>query len=193
MTVAERYKITHIMQRRRFVQAIPFLYSSPALLAQAIAKLDGAATDAVGRPLPHFFSATQFAALRRLSDLILPAISENPGALEAGAPEFLDFLIGQAPLPTRVVYLSGLDALNAHATAKYSKAFAGLDDTQADALLGPLHEPWTWKEPTEPVALFLRHAKSDILTATMNSREWITATQRNRGSAGNGTYWLPAE
>jgi hypothetical protein len=190
---AERYKIALIMQRRRFVQAISFLYSSPALLAQAIAKLDEAATDAVGRPLPHFFSATQFATLRRLSDLILPAIGENPGALEAGAPEFLDFLIGQSPLPGRVVYLSGLDTLNAHATAKFAKAFAALDDTQADALLAPLHEPWTWQEPTEPVALFLRHAKSDILTATMNSREWITVTQRNRSTAGNGTFWLPAE
>ncbi len=181
------------MQRRRFVQAISFLGSSPALLAQAIAKLDGAATDAIGRPLPHFFSATQFAALRRLSDLILPAIGENPGALDAGAPEFLDFLIGQSPLPARVVYLSGLDALNARSTAYFTKAFAALDDTQAGTLLAPLREPWTWQEPTEPVALFLRHAKSDILTATMNSREWITVTQRNRGSAGNGTYWLPAE
>jgi hypothetical protein len=181
------------MKRRRFVQTISFFCSSPALLAQAIAKLDGSATDAVGRPLPHFFSATQYATLRRLSDLIMPVIGDAPGALDAGAPEFLDFLIGQSPLPARVVYLSGLDALNAHATARYSKAFAALDDTQADALLSPLHEPWTWQEPTEPVALFLRHAKADILTATMNSREWITASQRNRGSAGNGTYWLPPE
>ena len=181
------------MQRRRFVQAIPFLYSSPALLAQAIAKLDGAATDAVGHPLPHFFSAPQFAALRRLSDLILPTIGETPGALDAGAPEFLDFLIGQSPLPARVVYLAGLDALNAHATTYYTKPFAALDAAESDTLLAPLRDPWTWKEPTEPVALFLRHAKSDILTATMNSREWIAATQRNRLSAGNGTYWLPPE
>jgi hypothetical protein len=181
------------MERRRFVQAIPFLYSSPALLAQAIAKLDGAATDAVGRPLPHFFSGAQFAALRRLSDLIVPAMGGFPGALDAGAPEFLDFLIGQSPLPARVVYLSGLDALNAHSTAKYGKAFAAVDDTEADALLSPLHEAWTWQEPTEPLSLFLRHAKADIPTATTNSREWITASARNRGSAGNGTYWLPPE
>lgn len=181
------------MQRRRFVQALPFLYSSPALLAQAIAKLDGAATDEVGRPLPHFFSAAQFAALRRLSDLILPAIGENPGALDAGAPEFLDFLIGQSPLPARVVYLSGLDALNARAAAKFAKTFAALDNTQADGLLDPLHTPWTWQAPTEPVALFLRHAKNDILAATMNSREWIMVTQRNRSTAGNGIYWLPPE
>ena len=79
----------------------------------------------VGRPVPHFFSAAQFAALRRLSDLILPAIGENPGALEAGAPEFLDFLIGQSPLPARVVYRSGLDALNARATAKYRAGLRG--------------------------------------------------------------------
>lgn len=186
------------MKRRQFVQAIPFLYSSPGLIAQALSelkngKLDGTATDAIGRPLPHFFSSAQFAALRRLSDLIMPAIGGAPGALEAGAPEFLDFLIGQSPLPARVIYLSGLDALNAHATAKFGKPFAAVDDAQADALLSALHEPWTWQEPTEPVALFLRHAKADVLTATLNSREWITTTQRNRGSAGNGTYWLPPE
>jgi hypothetical protein len=181
------------MKRRQFVQAIPFLYSSPAAFAQAIAKLDGAATDSVGKPLPHFFTAPQFAALQRLSDLIVPVIGGAPGALDAGAPEFLDFLIGQSPLPARVIYRAGLDGLNSRATAKFGKAFAAVDDTQADLLLSPLHEPWTWQEPTEPVALFLRHAKADILTATMNSRQWIAATQRNRPSAGNGTYWIPPE
>lgn len=181
------------MKRRQFVQAIPFLYSSPAVFAQAIANLDGAATDSVGKPVPRFFQAPQLAALRRLSDLFMPAIGEAPGALDAGAPEFLDFLIGQSPLPVREVYLNGLDALNTQATAKFRKTFSALDDMQADALLSPLREPWTWQAPTEPLALFLRQAKADILTATMNSREWITTVQRNRASAGNGTYWLPPE
>jgi hypothetical protein len=181
------------MKRRQFVRSLPFLYASPALFAQAIAKLDVAATDAVGIPVPRFFAAPQVAALRRLSDIIMPSIAGAPGAVEAGAPEFLDFFIGESPQPVQNLYRSGLDALNTGATAKYGQGFAALDDTQADFVLSPLREPWTWKAPADPFAAFLRQAKADILTATLNSREWITAAQRNRGGAGNGTYWLPPE
>lgn len=181
------------MRRRQFVQSLPFLYASPALFAQAIAKLDATATDAVGNPVPRFFSAPQLAALRRLSDIILPSIGGAPGAMEAGAPEFLDFFIGESLQPAQMLYRSGLDGLNTRATAKYGRAFAGLDDSQADVVLSPLREPWTWRVPDDPFAAFLRQAKADILTATLNSREWITVAQRNRGGAGNGTYWLPPE
>jgi len=181
------------MKRRRFVQSISLLYGSPALFGQAIARLDTLTTDAAGKPVPKFFSAGQLAALRRLSDLILPAGSDTPDALEAGAPEFLDFLIGQSPQPLRTLYRSGLEALNTRAVARYGKAFATLDDSKADRLLSPLGQPWTWKPPADPFADFLRHAKADILMATTNSREWVTAAQRNRGAGGNGTYWLPPE
>jgi len=177
------------MKRRRFVQSIPLLYASPALFAQAIAKIDSVATDAVGKSVPHFFTASQMAALRRLSNILVPTSADTPGALDAGAPEFLDFLIGQSPQPVRTLYRSGLDALNAGAAAKYGRAFAALDSTQADMLLSPLREAWTWREPTDPFALFLRHAKADVLTATTNSREWAAAAKRS----GNGTYWLPPE
>ena len=167
--------------------------ASPALFrqafAQAIAKLDTASVDSVGEPLPRFFSGSQMAALRRLSDLIVPPNAEVPGALDARTPEFLDFLVGDSPASVQALYRSGLDSLNSRATAKFGRAFAALDASQADALLDPLRVEWTWKEPADPFANFLRHAKADVLTATTNSREWITA---GRGG-GNGTYWLPAE
>ena len=186
------------MKRRRFVQSIPFLYASPALFAQSLlaqgsAKIDTSTPESVGSPVPRFFTAPQMAALRRLSDIILPSIAGAPGALDAGAAEFLDFLVGQSLATTRTLYRTGLDTLNTQATAKYAKAFAALDQTQADAILSPLRQPWTWKEPADPFAAFLRHAKADILSATTNSREWITAAARNRGSSGNGTYWLLPE
>jgi len=177
------------MKRRQLLQSIPLLYASPALFAQSVARIDVSATDVAGKPLPGFFSPTQLAALRKLSELMLPAIGGSPGAIDAGAPEFLDFLVGQSTGPVQTLYRGGLDSLNARATAKHGKAFSALDAAQADAILSPLRQAWTWKEPTDSFAVFLRHAKADILTATMNSREWITASQRG----GNGTYWLPPE
>ena len=112
-----------------------------------------------------------------------------PGALDAHAPEFLDFLVGESPASVQTLYRSGLDTLNSRATAKYRRVFAALDAGQADTLLEPLRLAWTWKEPADSFANFLRHAKADVLTATVNSREW-NAVGRGGGA---GTYWLPAE
>lgn len=157
-------------------------------------KLDFAVPDAGAQPVPHFFSAPQLAALRRLSDLVLPAIGDTPGALEARAPEFLDFLIGQSPADRKLLYRAGLDSLNTAARRRFSKPFADLDATQADAVLSPLREPWTYTTPADPLAAFLHAAKADILTATANSREWITVvSQRSRSAGGTGIYWHPID
>lgn len=177
------------MKRRRFVQSIPFLYASPALFAQAVAKIETSSAGSTGQPVPLFFATAQMAALRRLSEIIMPVTGNTPGAKEAGAAEFLDFLVGESPVSVRSLYRAGLDALNTRATGKYGRGFAALDNTQADTLLSPLREAWTWKEPADPFAVFLRHAKADILTATTNSREWVTAS----GRGGNGTYWVTPE
>ncbi len=53
--------------------------------------------DAVAQTNAYFFSDRQIATLRRLSEILLPPIKGYPGALDAGTPEFLDFLIGVSP------------------------------------------------------------------------------------------------
>lgn len=173
------------MRRRRFVQAVSVGSTSAAGLAQDLPWAS---------PVVRFFSPPQLAALRRLSDIILPAIGETPGALAAGAPEFLDFLIGESPLPRRAFYRSGLDALNARSIEKFGKAFAAVEPDQAETFLSPLHEGYRYDPPADVFASFLRTVKADVLTATVNSREWIeVVSQRSRSAGGVGTYWLPAE
>ena len=173
------------MRRRRFVQSVSVLSASAAGVAQDLPW---------ATPVPHFFSPPQLAALRKLSDMILPAIGETPGALAAGAPEFLDFLIGESPLPRRAFYRSGLDAINTRSIEKFGKAFAAIEPAQAETFLSPLHETWTNDPPTDVFASFLRTVKADVLAATVNSHEWIdVVSQRSRAAGGIGTYWLPAE
>jgi hypothetical protein len=185
------------MKRRRFVQSLAVLPAASALAQQATQdnpKIDFGVPDVGADPVPHFFSAPQLSALRRLSDLILPNIGETPGALEARAPEFLDFLIGDSPADRKQLYRTGLDALNANARRKFGKAFADLNATQADTVLAPLHERWTYATPADPLSSFLRVAKADIMTATVNSREWITVvSQRSRSAGGTSIYWHPIE
>lgn len=142
---------------------------------------------------PKFFTAVQFATLRKLSEVLMPRNGETPGALEANAPEFLDFLISRSPRERQEIYRAGLDGLAAQAKKRFNKEFASLDEQGIATLLAPLKQPWTYDPPTEPVARFLRVAKQDVATATVNSRQYAAATTGGGGrrGAGLGLYWYP--
>lgn len=156
-----------------------------------IPKLETTTGEAAASTVQRYFTPLQFAALRKLSEIILPPVNGAPGALDAEAPEFLDFLIGQSPEATQQLYKTGLDALNAQAKKRFSKAFADVDTSQASELLAPLRQPWTYEPPSDPLARFLRAAKQDIRTATLNSREYTAAAAAGgrRGGGGLGLYW----
>lgn len=124
----------------------------------------------------------------------MPPGDKLPGALGAGVPEFLDFLIGESPAEKQQVYRMGLDALNAAAKKKYARGFSDLDASQADALLAPLRAAWAYEEPSDPLARFLRAAKIDVRTAAMNSREYsAVAANSGRRGGGNALYWYPLD
>jgi hypothetical protein len=194
------------MKRRRFIQtlaatpaaALPLSAEPPAVNAASpqedAPKYELSTADAVADGVPRFFSAEQMAALRKLSDLLMPALNGMPGALACGAPEFLDFLIGKSPADRKRLYAGGLDALNAQARRRFGKGFADLDEAQAAELLAPLRQPWTYNPPTDPFARFLREAKQDVRAATMNSREYIAASSTGgRRGGGTGQYWYPID
>ena len=150
---------------------------------------------------PSFFSADQFAALRRLGSLLQPPLSGHPGAAEAGAPEFLDFLIGASPADRQKLYREGLDGLNAQAQKQHKRPFASLDEAQADAIVRPYLVVIAWPEdlPPERMRRFLAQAQRDFRTATQNSREWANAGASSgrrggrRSGGGMGLYWLPID
>ena len=198
------------MKRRRFIQALAATPAAPALLAQqaqqgvqpvaqqvpppAEASLRYTVPDAAAEPVLHFFTAQQFAALRKLSDILNPPVNGAPGALESKAPEFLDFLLSQSAVDRQQLYRIGLDGLNAQARKRFTKPFADIDASQAEVLLAPLHDPWTYDAPADPVTAMLRAAKDDVRRATTNSREWNLASVagRTRGGGG-GLYWLTVD
>jgi hypothetical protein len=156
-------------------------------------KLTVNAPDAVAAAAPRFFDAAGFPALRRLGEILVPARQSVPGAIEAEATEFLDFLIGQSPADRQTLYRDGVARLNQEARSRYGKPFADLSDADADAILVPLREAWTYQGPSDPFGRFLRAAKSDFLQATLNSRQWAAAASGRRGASGLNTYWFPIE
>jgi hypothetical protein len=196
------------MKRRKFFQAVAAAGSVPALVGQqppserpspqplsqqpqqppaGTPKLDTAIADAAAEPLPQFFTAQQFAALRKLSDILQPPVNGTPGAIEAKAPEFLDFLISESPADRKLLYRNGLDAL-------VKAGFTEADSTKAASILASLRAPWTYDAPAEPLARFLRAAKQDVRAATLNSREYNTAGASAGGGSrrfgAQGLYWV---
>ena len=207
------------MKRRGFVKTLIALPAAPALADQQapanpqtpaqppaggrggggggrfgqgnIPKFELTSTEALGEPVIRFFTPPQFAALHKLSDVLMPPMGGYPGALECGAPEFLDFLIGSSPADQQSIYRNGLDTLNARAKKQFGKSFAELDATQADAIIRPLLTPvpWPYDLPKDPAMNFLAQAHRDIRTATQNSREWAAAgasSGRRGGAFGGG-------
>jgi len=200
------------MKRRRFIQALATVPAT-GLLAQQPAppvpttappatelpKLDFATPDAAAETVRHFFTASQFAALQKVGGILMPAANGGPGAIEARAPEFLDFLLSESPPDRQQLYRVGLDGLNAQSRRRFTKPFADLDTAQAEELLAPLRARWTYQPPADPVARFLLAARLDLRTATLNSLEWNMAARSATNGSGVrrgapvGLYWYPID
>lgn len=184
------------MRRRQALQSIAGLPILPQIVAAQPApeneypKLPSESPDAPANPVHRFFTADQFSALKRLGDLLLPAYAGRPGAAEAEAAGFLDFLLSQSPADRQALYRGGLDKLNAGAQRQHHKLFAALSAAQAGPLLAALKEPWTYNPPNDPLAHFLREAKLDFFKATVNSREMAQARSANsRRMTSMNPYW----
>ncbi len=88
-----------------------------------------------GNPVyqPRFFKPEEYAAVERLTDLIIPA-DETPGAHDAGVAEFVDFMAAnEKELQTR--FRAGLQHLDEIAASGFGKPFIGLPHSQQVRLL----------------------------------------------------------
>jgi hypothetical protein len=151
--------------------------------------------DAVARTDAHFFNTQQTATLRRLCEILLPPLKGYPGAIDAGTPEFLDFLISVSPADRQQIYQSGLDRLDAESKQRFGAPFATLDKAQADQLLQPWLRTWMADHPpTDLYAHFINVVHSDIRTATINSEAWSrAATAKGQQTPHMGLYWFPVD
>jgi hypothetical protein len=214
------------MRRRRFVQNLLVAPVVPAAAAAAqqttpqqqpppqpntparqqprqpqdVPKLATVEVDITAQTDQRFFNAEQFATLEKLGSILMPPLKGRPGALDAHAPEFLDFLISVSPADRQKLYCDGLDGMNAQANSRFQKAFAELDEKQADAIVRPLlvARPWPQDVPSDAMKNFVAQVHEDLRTATENSREWAEAKTapggRTRGfNRSIGLYWKPID
>ena len=167
----------------------------PRGLSDPKALITSSVPDAVATTQAHFFTEQQMATLGKLADILMCPPKGYPRASEAGALEFIDFLIGASPDDRKQMYQAGLDRLNADAKKEFHVPFAQVTAEQADKLIRPWLRTWAPNHPpTERFAEFINLAHHDIRTATMNSQAWSTAaTSAGERAPGVGLYWSPID
>jgi hypothetical protein len=92
------------------------------------------ATAPAGNYAPKYFSAAQYATLVALCDMIIPKDEKSGGALEAGAPEFIDLLTSENP-KYQLKLGGGLFWLDGFCADRFGKVFAECSPEQKKEVL----------------------------------------------------------
>jgi hypothetical protein len=77
----------------------------------------------------RFFTSREYATVVALSDLILPGDAWSASSSEAGAPEFIDYIVAEQPA-RQTVMRGGLVWLDSECRRRFDKAF--LEGTDAE-------------------------------------------------------------
>lgn len=80
------------------------------------------AAAATGKYAPKFFDTHQYETLKSLCDTIIPKDERSGGAVEAGAPEFIDLLASENP-DYQLRLGGGLNWLDTHCIDAYGKVY----------------------------------------------------------------------
>jgi gluconate 2-dehydrogenase gamma chain len=112
------------------LQVIPL---EAAELAHQMVHKEKAAAPA-GKYTPKWFTAKQYETILSLCDTIIPKDEKSGGALEAGAPEFIDLLTSENE-EYQLALGGGLMWLDTHCIDQYEKAFLECSPEQRKELL----------------------------------------------------------
>jgi gluconate 2-dehydrogenase gamma chain len=107
--------------------------------------------------VPQFFSATEFALIERLTELIIPS-DDTPGAREAGVAEFVDFMVAHDG-EQQYDFRTGLTWLSAHSGRLLGRPFLELTQAEQISLLEPLAYRAKYRDGEEDGREFFRRVR----------------------------------
>jgi Gluconate 2-dehydrogenase subunit 3 len=100
-----------------------------------------AAAASTGRAYaPRFFTAHEYASVIALADLIIPRDARSGSASEAGAPEFIDYLIGEQ-VDRQTAIRGGLMWLDNECLTRFDKTFLDCADVERRRVLDDIAWP----------------------------------------------------
>jgi gluconate 2-dehydrogenase gamma chain len=91
--------------------------------------------EGVRRSASSVFSPAQMSTLEAFIDRLIPADETGPGAVDAGAQNYIDRQLSGYLAAEKTAFLAGLDDLDAYARRTLGRAFAELGPAQRDQIL----------------------------------------------------------
>ncbi|HEY7642699.1 MAG TPA: gluconate 2-dehydrogenase subunit 3 family protein [Steroidobacteraceae bacterium] len=106
---------------------------------------------------PQFFASQEYAVIEQLAQLIIPS-DETPGAREAGAAEFVDFMVAHDEEQQQAMR-TGLAWFKAHVERAFGQPFLALTESRQESLLEPLAYRAKYREGEEVGREFFRRIR----------------------------------
>ena len=89
---------------------------------------------------PAFFTPHEYSTVRMLAELVIPRDGRSGGALDAGVPEFMDFILNENP-GMQTWMRGGLAWLDLEAGERFGREFVALLDIERRAILDDIAWP----------------------------------------------------
>lgn len=182
------------LTRRNWLAVAGASYLAGTLDLEAAQHVHSAASGAKkpGGPYrPRFFKPHQYETLRILADLIIPADAESKGALDAGAPGFVDLLCSQND-ELASIYAGGLAWLDAASRRRYEAAFSAATHEQRTELVTLIAYRKNDSPELGPGIRFFVWARKMVVDAYYTHPVGI-AQVGYAGNSGMTTFQVPAE
>ncbi len=123
--------MTDNLSRREMLRRAAAVGAATAVPRYPLAQTSGAPAPVS----PQNLTASEFELLEAIVGRLIPSDGNGPGALEAGAAQYIDRALTDALAASRTLYAAGLAALDAHARDSAGKAFVELDPNDQDTVL----------------------------------------------------------
>ena len=94
-----------------------------------------APVDAQAQSQPRFFTPAEMTSITLMSDLIIPADEQSPGAKDAGVPAFVDLMVSESSVETKNLWRNGLAAVDQLCKNEFGDTFNTLTSEQQVVVL----------------------------------------------------------
>jgi gluconate 2-dehydrogenase gamma chain len=117
---------------------------------------------------PKYLTKHEFATMRRLSEIIVPADEHSKGALDAGAAEYIDFLCSRSQ-EFAEIFTGGLGWLDGAMQKRYQSTFVDAKPDQQTAMLDLIAYRKNASAELGPGIAFFRWARNVVVDAYYTS------------------------
>jgi Gluconate 2-dehydrogenase subunit 3 len=121
---------------------------------------------------PRFFSHQEYGTIDALTDIIIPADDQSPGAHAAGVRFYIDSVLHYAGLEPRKLWRSGLATLDESARARFGKGFTACSPDEKEQLVAMIAR--NEKAPSTELEHFFRLLKEMTVEAYVLSEAGMT-------------------